>query len=204
MTSGQTYLDLGCCFGQDIRRLVYDGAPGGNCYGSDLRLEFMELGYDLFLDRGRLGATFIAADVFDADSGLKRLDGGVDIVHAASFFHLFGYSQQKAIAKRVVRLLRPVEGSLLVGRQVGNVTGGEFPHRTNPAQVMFRHDAETWGRMWEEVGEETGTRWEAKAELLEWPGFVAQGEEGEGQERQTPLWQHEGARRLQFTVRRMA
>lgn len=195
MKSGsQIYLDLGCCFGQDIRRLVSDGAPSKNCYGSDLRLDFMSLGYNLFLDKDKLESKFIQGDVFDPDSELKTLDGNVDIIHAASFFHLFGLEEQKQVARRIVKLLKPRQGSLVLGRQVGNVQGGEFLHRTNPNRMMFRHDKETWKRMWDEVGEETGSRWDVHVDLLDWPGFV---EQRPGNE-----WQQDGARRLQFAVRR--
>lgn len=195
MKSGeQNYLDLGCCFGQDIRRLVSDGARAENCYGSDLQLDFMELGYSLFLDKDKLKSKFIEGDVFDPDSNLKELEGHIDIMHTAAFFHLFGLEDQKRIARRAVRLLKPQKGSLLVGRQVGNVQGGEFPHRTNPKQVMYRHDVETWKQMWKDVGDETGTKWDVQAELLDWPGFV--GKDG-------PAWNAEGARRLQFSVRRV-
>jgi len=196
MKSGsQAYLDLGCCFGQDIRRLVNDGVPAEKCYGSDLKLDFMDLGYDLFLDRDRLKTKFIQGDVFDSDSDLNELDGQIDIMHTAAFFHLFGLEEQKQIARRVVKLLRPQKDSLLVGRQVGSVEGGEFPHRTNPGQTMYRHNLQTWRKMWDEIGHETGTRWDVQAETLDWQGYalVKAGES----------WQHEGARRLQFSVRRL-
>jgi hypothetical protein len=89
MQSGATFLDLGCCVAQDLRKLVYDGAPSKNTYGSDLQADFMNIGYDLFLDKDTLGTTFIAADIFDESekSGLKVLEGTVDIIHAAFFFH---------------------------------------------------------------------------------------------------------------------
>ncbi|GAB7350332.1 hypothetical protein MBLNU459_g0964t1 [Dothideomycetes sp. NU459] len=188
------YLDLGCCFGQDIRRLVKDGVPSGNCYGSDLRLDFMELGYELFLDKDSLKSKFIVGDVFDPESDLKPLDGRIDILHAAAFFHLFDYEDQKKIGRRVVRLLKPKKGSLLIGRQVGNAKGGTFDHRTNPARKMFRHDKETWAQMWKEIGAETDTVWEANAELLEWKGVIP----ASGQQ-----WQPDGVRQLRFSVRRL-
>lgn len=196
MKSGnEKYLDLGCCFGQDIRRLVKDGVASKDCYGSDLRLNFMELGYDLFLDKDSLETKFIESDVFDPDSNLKALDGQIDILHAAAFFHLFDYEDQKKIGRRVVRLLKPQQGSLLVGRQVGNVKGGEFDHRTNPKQKMFRHDVETWKQMWKEIGEGTDTVWEANAELHIWHGVIPSGIQQQ--------WQPEGVRQIKFSVRRV-
>lgn len=127
---------MGCCFGQEIRRLAADGAPSENLYGSDLRPEFFELGYEFFRDRDTLKSKFIAADIFDPNSALKELDGKIDILYAGSFLHLFGYEQQLEVSIRIAKLLKEKPGSLLVGRQVGNVEAGEKPHRTNPEQKM--------------------------------------------------------------------
>jgi len=62
-------------------------------------------------------------------------------------------------------LLRDRKGSLLVGRQVGNLDAGEQVHRTNKGQTMFRHNVESFKKLWEEVGESTGTKWRVEAEL---------------------------------------
>jgi hypothetical protein len=37
---GEKFMNLGCCFGQEIRQLVHDGAPSVNTYGSDLWGDF--------------------------------------------------------------------------------------------------------------------------------------------------------------------
>lgn len=199
MNSGnQIYLDLGCCFGQDIRRLVYDGAPSENCFGSDLRLDFMQLGYDLFLDKKMLKSEFIDGDVFNPESGLKKLEGKVDVIHAASFFHLFDLDQQKSIARRVLRLWKKEKDCLLVGRQVGNVKAGQFPHRTNPNSMMFRHDAESWKALWHGIAEEAGVKLDVQADVHDWP-MVMSGQTGDD----APSWQNEGARRLVFTIRKL-
>ena len=143
MRSGQQlYLDLGCAFAQDVRRLVADGVDSKKCYGADLRLDFLELGYELFRDKGTLETEFIAADIFDPDSALRKFDGRLDIIGASSFFHLFDWNQQKAVAIRVVRLLKPEANSLLLGRQVGNVNPGELMSRVGQVR-RFRHDATT-------------------------------------------------------------
>ena len=101
--------------GQDLRKLVHDGAPSKNTFASDLKTDFWDFGYEMFLDKSRLQTRFVQADIFDADSQLKELDGKMDIINAASFFHLFGRDEQIKVAKRVVQLLKP-EVSLLEGR----------------------------------------------------------------------------------------
>ncbi|KAF2151113.1 hypothetical protein K461DRAFT_322414 [Myriangium duriaei CBS 260.36] len=161
-TKNNVLLDLGCCFGQDLRRLVYDGAPSENLYGSDLRLDFMNMGYDLFLDKETLKSKFIAADVFDENSDLKHLDGRVDIIVTSAFFHLFDRSRQKTIAHRILKLFRPQKDALLIGRQGGSETPGER-ERVRESGTSFHHNPESWQRFWDEIGAETGTKWQAQA-----------------------------------------
>jgi len=165
-SGNENFLDLGCCFGQELRKLVADGAHSENLYGSDLRPEFFDLGYKLFRDKESLNSTFIAADIFDESSALSSLDGNIDIIYAGSFLHLFGYDDQVKVCKRIVKLLRDKKGSLLLGRQVGDVVASETVHNTNKNLNMFRHNSESFKKMWEEVGEATGTKWRVESEMM--------------------------------------
>lgn len=169
------FLDLGCCLGQEIRQLVLDGAPAANTYGSDLHEGFFSVGYDLFQDspsaesdgtgKRRLDTTFIAADVFDDQSRLVgQLAGKMDIVYTGAFFHLFTLAEQEKIAARVVQLLVPRAGSLLVGRQSGigsAETAGEEEDYSGP----FRHNVQSWRELWDRVGRATGTTWVVQADV---------------------------------------
>ncbi|KAF2171180.1 hypothetical protein M409DRAFT_18297 [Zasmidium cellare ATCC 36951] len=156
-TGEEKFLDLGCAFGQDIRRLVVDGVDSANCYGSDLLPDFIDLGYELFQDKGKLQTKFFAGDVFDESSALGELNGTVDIISANAFFHLFNWDMQKKASLRVVKLLKPKEGSLVVGRQLGNQKPGEQSRWTNQG-TAYRHDMASLQRFWDEVGEEVGAR----------------------------------------------
>ncbi|EOA90459.1 hypothetical protein ACJQWK_08078 [Exserohilum turcicum] len=164
--NGERFLDLGCCMGQDIRKLVRDGAPSGNTYASDLKRDFWDFGYDMFLDRSTLQTEFVQADIFDPDSQLKQLDGTVDIVNAASFFHLFDWDGQVKAAKRVAQLLKPVPNSVIIGRQGGQPQAGKIAHLMKDVNA-FWHNVESWKDMWKKVGEETGTEWTVEAKLGE-------------------------------------
>lgn len=125
LKNGQTFLDVGCCVGQDIRKLVYDGAPSENIYGSELRPEYIELGYELFRDRNSLKTKMIAPgniyDLKDGKGGLNELaeKGGVDTIHASCFIHLFDYDGQIEVCTLLTKLLKDKKGSKLVGRQAG-------------------------------------------------------------------------------------
>ncbi|OQE38936.1 hypothetical protein PENCOP_c007G03133 [Penicillium coprophilum] len=170
LKSGQKLLDVGCAVGQELRQLVFDGVPSENLYASDLRQDFYDIGYDLFNDHDHLKAQFIVADVFDDNSDLvKNLTHKIDIVNAASFFHLFNWNQQLLVAKRLVGLLQDKPGSLLIGRQIGLVNPPP-PENEEAAGKHYRHDPATWEKFWEQVGAETGTKWEVETRMEKWAG----------------------------------
>lgn len=172
-------------------------------YGSDLRAEYFNLGYELFGDRDSFKATFVAADVFAESSPLTELAGRLDMLYAGSFFHLFDHAQQVAVAKRCVQLLAPRAGSMLVGRQVGNEAAGEYvvKGRSGPGYSRFRHNEASWRALWDTVGEETGTKWAVETGMAEW---------GNWREHVSASWacgldekDGDGARKLSFVVRRL-
>lgn len=82
--AGETFLDLGCCFGQDIRKLIYDGAPSDNIVGVDTEPGFIDLGDELFGDRETLQARFYTGDVF-AEDFLFELRDKVDMIFLGYF-----------------------------------------------------------------------------------------------------------------------
>ncbi|KAG8844236.1 hypothetical protein FRB96_003240 [Tulasnella sp. 330] len=196
LKGGQKLLDLGCCFGQDIRYLVSEGVPAENIYGSDLHREFIDLGYELFMDKEKLKSTFITSNIFDTSpsSGFEKIEGKIDIIYLGSFLHLFDWDDQVKIATRLVSILRPERGSLVLGRQVGSVAPGVIEHKTNESGKMYRHDAESFTRMWKEVENKTGTEWEVDAALDE--------NEGVGHNGKHSNWHGPNVRRLRFAVSR--
>jgi SAM-dependent methyltransferase len=167
LRQGQKLLDMACCFGQEIRQLVADGAPSENIYGCDLREEYIQLGYKLFGDQDTLQTKFITANIFDATSALTELHGQFDMIYAGSFFHLWGYEDQVKTSKAVARLLRPQKGSTIYGRQVGSVNAETHNHRTNPTGTMFRHNVESLQKMWREIGDDLGVSFAVEASLEE-------------------------------------
>ena len=187
----QTLLDLGCCFAQDVRKLVADGAPSENIYGADLYGEFMELGYELFRDRKTLKSTFFPTDILnDRDLLLRGLDGEMDIVYLGLFLHHFDFETCVKVCVRVTKLLKPKPGSLVMGVQVGSLVGDTKGIPIPSGGILWRHDVQSFERVWKEVGEITGTRWDVRGRLERAKGF---GEK----------WQIEGTRRLGFEVLRL-
>ena len=153
------FLDLGTCLGQDLRKLIHDGVSPALLYGSDILPAFISLGYDLFRDKDKFPPSHFLtpADGFDTspDNVLAQLDGKCAIVHASAVFHLFNYDDQVLFAKRLVKLLQPRSGSLILGHQNANKSPGEYPSRPgHRSEKLYRHDELTWKGLWEKVGRE--------------------------------------------------
>ncbi|RVD84790.1 uncharacterized protein DFL_006513 [Arthrobotrys flagrans] len=178
LKSGGKYLDLGCCFAQDLRALVYAGIPSENLYGADLQSGFIDLSYELFKDGDSLKSTFFKGDIFDfstftpirgntSDQTLfQKIKGDIDIISARSFLHLFGPEQEFKAACQIVEILKDKPGSIMVGRQVGSFTPG-IESISLAGREVFRHDPQTWKEFWNRVGEATNTKWDVQAKLLE-------------------------------------
>jgi hypothetical protein len=167
-------------------------------YGSDLWGDFFAVGYELFGDKDKLQTTFIAADIFDDRSPLTQLTGKMNIIYTGAFFHLFSLEDQEKIAARVVQLLVPLPGSLIIGRQSGSETPGEFSRAgDNSSRKHFRHNAESWNELWDRVGKKTGSSWLVDADLT-MPEFTLSGAEAKSPEMRNKM-QGNG---LRFTVRR--
>ncbi|KAK6352249.1 hypothetical protein TWF730_009080 [Orbilia blumenaviensis] len=167
--SGQKFLDLGCGFGQEIRKLVYDGIPSGNTFGVDLHLKFVDLGYELFRDRSSLRTEFIAADILeDASDLVSKLTGQIDIIYAALILHHFTWEQQITVAKRIVSLLCPKPGSMIVGRNVAYRDSNQMDEIAKIQNIKpFHHDQASWERLWQQVQEDSESEW--KFETWEQP-----------------------------------
>lgn len=189
---GATFVDLGCCFAQDVRKLVFDGVPDTQLCGVELEVEYIDLGYEFFVDKGKLQSKFMVADVFDIEGPLKELHGKMDIIQIGLFLHLFTWEDQKKALEHVVRISKPSQGSMVVGRQAGSSVPGEYPSKGTGSS--YRHDVSSFERLWQEVEQTTGSRWNVRAELDMGLGV------GDGKRK----WDDPNSRRLYFEVVRIA
>ncbi|KAL8701644.1 MAG: hypothetical protein Q9201_004801 [Fulgogasparrea decipioides] len=167
--SSRQLLDLGCCFAQEIRKLVHDGAPSENLYACDINRQFLDLGYELFRDRHTLDSHMIAADMFQDDGPLSELEGKMNFIHASFLLHLFGWEKQVYACKRMIKLLQPVPGAMVFGKQTANSTGQNVYHQATGR--MWRHDEKSFKAMWELVGQQTETCWNVSTMFKQWEGM---------------------------------
>lgn len=198
---GACILDVGCCFGQDLRYLAADGAPTQNMYASDIVPGFWDIGYDLYRDSERMEASFLDADILDSASPHIALSGKVDILLANQVFHLFDWERQVQAGKNMVLLSRP--GTWIVGYQIGSELGRAAPVKITTGGAAgaagggskFFHNSNTWRDLWGQIQLETGTEWIvtcSMCSLREW-----------GWEDEDTLWMGSFARGLEFIVRRV-
>ncbi|KAH9921431.1 uncharacterized protein B0H18DRAFT_880126 [Fomitopsis serialis] len=180
---GALFLDIGCCFGNDIRKAVADGFPVANAIGSDLYAAFWDLGHKLFNDSPEtFPVPFLAGDAFSPSflqqsppshsppptpapsleerGTLTPLLGHVSAIHASSFFHLFKEAQQAALARSLAGLLSPAPGSVIFGAHGGRSRKGlrgEVARGLWRAEPMWCHDPESWRALWDGDVFEKGT-----------------------------------------------
>jgi len=164
---GARFLDAGCGFGQIVRQLVFNGVPARNVLGVDQSLACIDLGYDLFQDRGLLESRFLAGDLLDpSDSTLATLDGQFSIIHAGSLFHLFNWRDQVALGSRLVRFIKPdATAPMVIGKQVGNFEPIRPSNPEDGGLGASEHDLSTLQVLWNTIGEATGTRWRVDGEM---------------------------------------
>ncbi|KAI0639006.1 hypothetical protein C8Q77DRAFT_24119 [Trametes polyzona] len=175
-------LDLGCCFGNDVRAAAVDGFPPEKIVASDLYSDYWSLSHKLFNSTPEsFPATFIAGDAFDSNhlavappvfapvkgpppdlSGLTSLNplySHVAAIHASSFFN---EEQQVHLARALARLLSPLPGSMIFGSHAGAPQKGSHLHRVGPEEetegyLVFCHSPESWAELWDRQVFDKGT-----------------------------------------------
>ncbi|KAM0258013.1 hypothetical protein ACHAQJ_004056 [Trichoderma viride] len=160
----EALLDIGCCIGQILRKLVHDGIEPTRLFGTDLHPEFISIAAELFHDEG-CGLTFAAGDMLDPeDKALNVLDGKITLVHAGNFFHLFTWEEQVKIGVRIIRFLQPgTVDAIIFGRQIGT----HKPREKQGIKKLFLHNEESLQKLWNEIGAKTGTRWRVQVSINE-------------------------------------
>ncbi|KAI0707592.1 hypothetical protein C8Q76DRAFT_799936 [Earliella scabrosa] len=180
---GAILLDVGCCFGNDLRKAIMDGYPKEGALAFDLRPEFWELGHKLFRSTTEtFPVPFIRGDVFNPvhleimppcssapDQPIPRLSsltslnplrGHISVIHASAFFHLFSEEKQFHLAQALAGLLSPRPGSMIIGSHGGRPHKGlrtEVNLHNSHGATMFCHSPDSWVELWDGQVFEKGT-----------------------------------------------
>jgi len=138
----------------------------------DIESAFFDLGYELFRDREKMQATFLATDLTKTNiPSIESLKNSIDVISTQSLFHLFTLDDQKTVAKHLVMLTKAKPGSLIVGRQVGTRKAGVHKGMAENTAV-FAHNADSLSQFWEDVGAATSTKWKVVSQVEEAPERV--------------------------------
>lgn len=79
LKKGASLVDVGTFIGQDLRRLIVDGAPSTNLYAVDI-VNHWNVRSDMFRDRDRFHAHYIETDILYPSPALQELNGKMDII----------------------------------------------------------------------------------------------------------------------------
>lgn len=199
LKTGQRLLDIGAGLGQELRALASDGAPPNTLAATDYDRALWEVGYDLFLDcTSFAGCEFIEADFITGSDHFNGHTGKFDMILATNFLHLFDIDVQADMAVRMLRLLRPVNGSLVVGLQGGTRNAPrflvDFPMFPCTKNDFYQHSIESIQHLWSQAAGTVGLVVETAAECLDItidPRYV----------RLTKIGAGEAVCRLQWSVR---
>ncbi|KAL4080809.1 hypothetical protein J3A83DRAFT_71869 [Scleroderma citrinum] len=170
---GALLLEMGCCFGIEVRRAVTDGFPAKQIIASDLNAELWEFGHTLCRSTPEsFPVTFLVGDALDPEflspipcnvetqhafdlsriSTLNDLKGKCSAIYARSFFHLFDEAQQCQLAHALGSLLSPEKGSVIFGSHIGGPEKGSITHRAIAGQERtFLHSPSSWEELWTET-----------------------------------------------------
>lgn len=160
------FLDIGCCVGTEIRKVIHDGWPISQTIATDLEAGFWDAGHKLFRTTPETyPAKFLAGDAFNdahlcptapvlpdpppsvaSVNTLTELRGHISVIHASSFFHLFNEEEQFELAKRIGSLLDVRPGSIIFGSHAG------LPYKGQRQGFIksFSHSPQSWTELWEE------------------------------------------------------
>ncbi|KAI8358535.1 S-adenosyl-L-methionine-dependent methyltransferase [Blakeslea trispora] len=129
------FLDVGCCTGTDLRKLLVDGYPKDFLLGMDVEQSYIDCGYKLFKDDPKTcSIRFIVNDLFSLDDS-HSLCHSISIVHAGSVFHLFpDYETIARFLGKIIMLLKP--NGVLVG---GHVCTEESMEHYRESKKSFKY-----------------------------------------------------------------
>ncbi|RPD55365.1 hypothetical protein L227DRAFT_309593 [Lentinus tigrinus ALCF2SS1-6] len=171
-------LDVGCCLGTDLQKLIADGYPRECVIATDIVPEFWELGHKLFNTTPEtFPVPFVPGDIFDPSfleptppiygppttpvpnlssvRTLTELRGHVSAITICAVFHVFETEEvQLKLARALASLLSPAPGSMIVGLHRGLLEKGIWQGQSFK---MFSHSPESWADMWDGVVFEKGT-----------------------------------------------
>jgi len=146
---------------------VADGANSENLYGVDQHADFFDMGYELFGDKERFNGLLIAGNIFSNEGVLWQLKGKIEVLWCGTLLHHHDWHHQVVAVKHMLRLLEPHPDSIVVGRALGSASPGAFPAADGSARLEFRHDVQSFRKMFHEAADALDQKWEMEVQAHE-------------------------------------
>jgi SAM-dependent methyltransferase len=165
------FLDLGCGLGQNMRKLLLDGAPAKQVCGADISSDLIACGHEYFRDVDRWQCKMYIGDLFDSNASVNaEASGQFDAIWAAMVYHLWAWDGQLKASIQTARLLKDKKGAMLIGWQLGATPAVEekrplLAESRSDHRAMFRHDDDSFRKLWHEVSQETGMNFEVETKV---------------------------------------
>jgi len=158
-------VDIGCCMGTDLRKLIIDGAQPSNVIGVDQHREFWDLGMELYEDNKKentpLNDRFVNLSVLDdsfpvnlknfATKKISSFDS-FDVVYLGSVLHLFAEANVEKCLANILKVLK--SGGQLFGQTVGNETPTEAKSMRESGGLRYLHSPGSLKQLMERLGYE--------------------------------------------------
>lgn len=170
LPSSATFIDIGCAFGTDVRKLYVDGVPFRQIFAVDENPDFYHLGMDLYEDSEsrtkELNLHFSVANILVPEFsskvsnlllvGINKLKNNVllissldsssqdtllDVVYLGSVLHLMNEEQCKLTIANCRKILK--SKGILFGRTVGNDAPIQETRGSLHADLRFLHSPES-------------------------------------------------------------
>ncbi|TPX60381.1 hypothetical protein PhCBS80983_g01804 [Powellomyces hirtus] len=133
-------IDIGCCYGTDVRRMLHDGVPTSRIVASDLHSGYWDLGKKLFNDEERISSVetvFANWAVTKTDApereenpkaiDMKKYKNSALFIVATAVLHVFSKSQCETFLSNVYEAL--AHGGTFIGTCVGRRMEGVWLQR---------------------------------------------------------------------------
>lgn len=130
--SKKKFLDLGCCFGQEVRQLILEGIPTNSITAADIHDGYWNVGREFFMDNlshlsTRLDGVTTIFDDFaqkyplpvDATNRIvDSLTNNFDAIICQMVFHVLTKEQTENLVRRMCSMIG--KGGVLIGSCVGS------------------------------------------------------------------------------------
>eukprot|EP01038_Epipyxis_sp_PR26KG_P008945 gene8945-12062_t len=157
--------DIGCCFGQDIRKMILDGIESRKIHAIDIHDGYWNAGKILYKDidedsddntlnyisdnhiistKSMLnGVNELFCDMASSTSyyTIESLHNSFDYILCQSVFHVLSYNQSCNLIQKINNILKP--GGTVFGSCVGGKTACEWAFTPNGQEKRFLHSVES-------------------------------------------------------------